>query len=401
MKKSDTIKLLAIDDQPDNLTALTTVVQKALPQTLVLTATNGLDGIELAAAEDPDVILLDIVMPGMDGFEVCRRLKADDRIKDIPVVFLTALMVDTAGRVKALEAGSEGFLTKPLETTDLIAQIRAMTKVKAANRSQRTEKERLEALVAERTRMLRLELTERKQAEKVLEHQRKTYEQILEHSLAGYWDWDIPTGEEYLSPIFKKMFGYEDHEIENRAESWQKLIFAEDLPGIYEKFNQHIESKGKIPFYNEVRYHHKNGSTVWVICTGKVIEWAEDGTAIRMVGCHIDISERKRAEEALRESKELHEQLASDSRTIAWRTDADGLYTFISAAAETILGYPQDEIVGKLHFYDLHPEEGREDFKEMAFAAIQRQGDISKLDNPLQAKDGRNASSGLSAGMTV
>lgn len=154
MEKTDAIKLLAIDDKPDNLTTLSAVVREALPQTRVLTATNGPAGIELAAAEDPDVILLDILMPGMDGFEVCRRLKADDRLKDIPVVFLTALKTDIASRVKALEDGAEGFLAKPLETAELTAQIQAMAKVKAANRSQRTEKERLEILVAERTREL-------------------------------------------------------------------------------------------------------------------------------------------------------------------------------------------------------------------------------------------------------
>jgi two-component system cell cycle sensor histidine kinase/response regulator CckA len=155
MERTDAIKLLAIDDKPDNLTTLSAVVRDVLPQTRVLTATNGPAGIELAAAEDPDVILLDIVMPGMDGFEVCRRLKADERIRDIPVVFLTALKTDTASRVKALEVGGEGFLAKPLETAELTAQIRAMTKVKAANRSRRTEQERLEALVAERTVDLR------------------------------------------------------------------------------------------------------------------------------------------------------------------------------------------------------------------------------------------------------
>lgn len=143
MEKTDVIKVLAIDDKPDNLTTLSAVVHDALPRTRVLTTTNGPSGIELAAAEDPDVILLDIVMPGMDGFEVCRRLKADERLEDIPVVFLTALKTDTTSRVKALEAGGEGFLAKPLETVELIAQIRAMTKVKAANRSQRTEKDRL------------------------------------------------------------------------------------------------------------------------------------------------------------------------------------------------------------------------------------------------------------------
>ncbi len=155
METSDIIiTLLAIDDKPDNLTTLSAVVRDALPQTRVLTATNGPDGIALATAQDPDVILLDIVMPGMDGFEVCRRLKADEPLKDIPVVFLTALKTDAASRVKALETGAEGFLTKPLEPLELTAQIRAMAKVKQANRRLQTEKAQLEARVAERTQAL-------------------------------------------------------------------------------------------------------------------------------------------------------------------------------------------------------------------------------------------------------
>ena len=147
------IKLLAIDDKPDNLTALGAAVRDTLPQTIVLTATDGLTGFALAA-EDPDVILLGIDIPGMDCFEVCRRLKVDERLSEIPVVFVTDRNTDAASRVKALEAGAEGFLAHPLEPAELTAQIRAMVKIKAANRRQRLEKEQLEALVAERTQAL-------------------------------------------------------------------------------------------------------------------------------------------------------------------------------------------------------------------------------------------------------
>ncbi len=146
------MKILAIDDKRDNLTTLSAVVRDALPDTVVLTALDGLTGLEQAATEDPDVIVLDIVMPGMDGFEVCRRLKADARLKDIPVIFLTALKTDAASRLKALNVGAEGFLTKPLEPVDLVAQIRTMAKIKAASRMQENERSRLEARVVERTR---------------------------------------------------------------------------------------------------------------------------------------------------------------------------------------------------------------------------------------------------------
>jgi PAS domain S-box-containing protein len=178
------------------------------------------------------------------------------------------------------------------------------------------------------------DITDRKKAEEELMAQRQIYEQILEQSLAGYWDWDIPTGYEYLSPTFKKMFGYEDDEIENRAESWQKLIFSEDLPFVYEEFDKHIESKGKIPYYNEVRYHHKNGSIIWVICTGKVTEWDDNGKPMRMIGCHIDITARKHIEQELNRAKEKAQEsdrlksafLANMSHEI--RTPMNGILGF-------------------------------------------------------------------------
>ena len=68
-------------------------------------------------------------------------------------------------------------------------------------------------------------------------------QEILEQSLAGYWDWDIPSGNEYLSPSFKRMFGYEDHEIENKATAWQKMLYEEDLPLVLETYKKHAESK--------------------------------------------------------------------------------------------------------------------------------------------------------------
>jgi len=85
-----TLKILAIDDLRDNLTVLKAVVAEAFPKAAVYTALNGKDGLELASTVHPDVIILDIIMPEMDGFEVCRRLKRVPELKDIPVVFLTA-----------------------------------------------------------------------------------------------------------------------------------------------------------------------------------------------------------------------------------------------------------------------------------------------------------------------
>jgi hypothetical protein len=148
------------------------------------------------------------------------------------------------------------------------------------------------------------DITARKQAEDTIRRQRETFETILEQSLAGYWDWKITEDYEYLSPAFKHMLGYEDHEMAHHPSAWQALIYPEDLEMVTACLEQHIASRGVEPFYAEVRYHHKNGGTVWVICKGTMVEWTPDGAPARMVGCHIDITRQKNTELILEKSRQ-------------------------------------------------------------------------------------------------
>jgi PAS domain S-box-containing protein len=172
-------------------------------------------------------------------------------------------------------------------------------------------------------------------------------EDILETILAGYWDWDIPGNQEYLSPTFKRMFGYEDHELPNTPQTWQSLIFAEDLPRVLECFNQHVKSHGQIPYYNEVRYHHKNGSTIWVICSGRVIEWDDEGNPLRMIGCHIDISQSKQAEELLKVSEARYRAIVEDQTELISRYLPDSTIQFVNQAFCRYFGLRSEEVIGK------------------------------------------------------
>jgi PAS domain S-box-containing protein len=141
-----------------------------------------------------------------------------------------------------------------------------------------------------------LDITGRKMAERrewenaLTEQELSILQGVLETSLAGYWDWNIPAGTEYLSPTLKRMFGYADQELSDVPGTWQELIFSEDLPAVMDTLNRHFASRGREPFYSEVRFRHKSGSTLWVICAGRVVQWKPNGEPIRMVGCHIDVT---------------------------------------------------------------------------------------------------------------
>lgn len=104
---------------------------------------------------------------------------------------------------------------------------------------------------------------------------------------------------------------------------------------------------------------------------------------------NVDINERKQAEEALRQSKQRFDELAEQSRTYTWEVDAEGLYTYVSHVVEAVLGYRPEELVGKMHFHDLHPQQGREEFKSAALDMLARGRAFTGVINPVQARDGQ------------
>ena len=120
-------RILVIDDIDANVRLLEAKLTADYYE--VLTATDGVTGLAIAAAEQPDIILLDVMMPGLDGFQVCRRLKDDPVTRHIPVVLVTALD-GRADRIAGLEAGADEFLTKPIDDIIMFARVRSLTRLK-------------------------------------------------------------------------------------------------------------------------------------------------------------------------------------------------------------------------------------------------------------------------------
>ncbi len=153
--------ILAVDDQPQNIELLEAFLGPAGYR--VVPADSGEKALEQLAQELPDLILLDVVMPRMNGFEVLRKLRADPRTQYIPVIMLTALK-GIEDRVRAIEAGCDDFLSKPFDKVELLARVRSLVRIKAYHDQLLAYENRLETEVAHKTAKLQRALLEKERA---------------------------------------------------------------------------------------------------------------------------------------------------------------------------------------------------------------------------------------------
>jgi sigma-B regulation protein RsbU (phosphoserine phosphatase) len=134
--------ILLVDDNPTNLQMLFQLLEKSVGCKL-LVAKNGETALTIARKTKPDLILLDIMMPGIDGFEVCRRLKADPATAPIPVVFLSALD-ETADKVKGLQLGAVDYVSKPFQAEEVIARVNTHLTIHRLSREVQEQRDQLE-----------------------------------------------------------------------------------------------------------------------------------------------------------------------------------------------------------------------------------------------------------------
>lgn len=143
--------ILAVDDRPDNLVALSAILRSMMPECRVVTELSGRRAVDTAHKILPDVILLDVQMPEMDGYEVCRRLKeADSPVARTPVIMVTAVDTETRHKVKGLDSGADAFLTKPIDEVELVAQVKVALRMKSAEEALVRDRDNLEARVQQR-----------------------------------------------------------------------------------------------------------------------------------------------------------------------------------------------------------------------------------------------------------
>src|SRR5450830_446769 len=153
--------ILVVDDQPQNVELLEAYL---VPHGYeIVKAANGEEALGKLSGNQIDLILLDVMMPGMDGFEVTRRVRQDNTHRLLPIILVTALR-ETEDRVKGIEAGCDDFLSKPVDKMELLARVQSLLKVKSYNDLMSNYRKELESEVTKRTEELKQALAKLKDA---------------------------------------------------------------------------------------------------------------------------------------------------------------------------------------------------------------------------------------------
>ena len=145
--------ILVVDDQPQNIELLEAYL---VPHSYeIVNAANGEEALGKLYRNQIDLILLDVMMPGIDGFEVTRRVRQDDKNRQLPIILITALM-EPEDRIKGIEAGCDDFISKPVDKMELLARVKSLLKVKAYNDLVSNYQKELEFEVTRRTEELKV-----------------------------------------------------------------------------------------------------------------------------------------------------------------------------------------------------------------------------------------------------
>jgi len=221
-----------------------------------------------------------------------------------------------------------------------------------------------------------LDITARRQAETL-------YQGVWDRSIDAMRLVDKDGRTVQVNDAFIRLFGLPRERV---IGSMFTVVYREDVHDSFLDRLRKIWTGGPFESREEVKIPLWDGREIWLDISTGLVDVEDDHLFLSILR---DITARRHAEEALIQSERRFVQAAELSREMIWEVDPDGLYTYVSEACTRMLGYRQDEIVGKMHYYDLHPEHGREEFLAAAQATIELKGAFANFYSRMQTRDGR------------
>jgi diguanylate cyclase (GGDEF)-like protein/PAS domain S-box-containing protein len=198
------------------------------------------------------------------------------------------------------------------------------------------------------------DISTQKNTEQVLRDTEERFELAIQGSNHGLWDWNLKTNEIYLSPRWKSMLGYQDHEIDNRIDEWCRFVHPDDFTQMWGDIEAYLDKR--IPRYESMyRVCHKDGNYRWVVARAAAL-WNENDQPYRMVGTYIDITERKQIEQALQEREALLSAIFDVTKIGLCVTDEEGRFVRVNPTYCELYGYTAKELLGQHFIKVLSPE---------------------------------------------
>lgn len=248
--------VLVVDDERLNREMLAALVRRGGHD--VVMAGSGLEAIHLVRSRSLDAVILDVVMPDLDGIDVLREVRATHTPIELPIIMCTANH-ETEQLVTAFSAGANDYVTKPLNVAVVLARLATHLESKRMQAKLRESEER--------------------------------YALAARGANDGLWDWDLRSDEVYYSPRWQAMIGHEEGGMRAHPDEWLSRIHDGDRPRVEEALAQHREG-GVAHFETEFRMLHRDGGYRWMLCRGLAVRDARE-RATRIAGSLTDITHAK------------------------------------------------------------------------------------------------------------
>ncbi len=323
--------LLVVDDNVVDLRMLSQMLRCYT----VLQATDGERALSILDKTTPDIIILDIKMPGINGFDLCRQIKRRHSLSEIPVIFISA-MAETEDIVKAFRCGGVDYITKPYQLEEVKARLE--THLEIVRYRLETKKKNLELEKA--LSNLEEEAKARKLVVDALRNSEEKYRTLVESSSAFFWEYDLSTWRfTYVGQHAYNLLGYPitDWYKEN---FWPNHIYEEDRVDAIEFCKEQTRLSKDHSF--EYRMNAADGSIKWIYDTVTVVTGGDNEPKL-LRGIMIDITERKETVEQLRK---LTYAMKFSSSTIVI-TDVTGRIEYANPKFAQVTGYSTEEAIGE------------------------------------------------------
>ena len=296
LENTEPKKILIIDDLPDNLRLLSSTLKEHGYE--VRCAKSGYMALMAVERYKPDLILLDIKLPDIDGYEVCKQLKANSITKEIPVIFLSALN-DILDKTRAFAVGGADYISKPFQIAEVLTRINHQLALVAAEAKIRHLNAFLERKVQQRTAELQQEIIERIKAQMQAKQDRKKLESILNSLQEVVLSIDVDTSELiYLNPAVEQVYNRPAIDFLNDSNTLLEVIYPEDRQRVEQSLSL-LKSKNKINTIElEYRIVRPGGEIRWVNDRRYLI-YDDREKVIRIDSIINDITDRKQAEPRL------------------------------------------------------------------------------------------------------